>query len=644
MKTDTFFIRCYCLVAALLTGITAYGQQKTDEAAFSPLCRTTVVKALRANYSKSDTIDLRDLDAIYALSIDATVTQPREGCFVRIVLEDKEGHDYLVAESDRFRNDCELVRLSDYCEETAMLAGITPMRLKCYLSDGATVAISAIRTASEMPERGLSNVRAQTAELKKVQVQNIVARINDYNERHGKLWRAGVNAFVLRPIEERQEVGSLDAYSANMMYYADGIYEIGERSQMSTNSQSDFVESFDWRDRHGRNWITSVKDQLYNGPCYIFAAVGAVESIVNLYYNDNTINADLSEEFICAYGYAYDYSYYNTSVSGPFEFMVTDSIIDEQSCQYNNYTYSYTRPTGIESMKLTGKKTLHRNNLSLSTFCDSIKYHLIHHGPGSWGGSFEHNTNYPYHVMTLVGWGTTQIGDTYTNITSTSSDTITATMSGKTYWIMKNSFGNSLPQYINIIINDGAYNWDECCFAETPITSRLFANREIICEDLDGDGYFNWGISEDPPATLPSWAHREKDANDNNRGIGPMDEKGNILNIDHHFGEFSYVDSYVSLTADSINYKHIIIEDGGTLEINQMFHCFPEVCVYVESGGTLTINGGIMENMYLDISPGATINILNGGELRPLVDEDLFSLPLNATLNIQSGAIRKGIF
>ena len=87
--------------------------QVTDKC-FRARVQTTSQESIDIQLSASDTIPLKNLGVIYSLSIDATIEQPREASFVRIVLEDMEGHNYLVAESDRFRNDTSTVQLTGY--------------------------------------------------------------------------------------------------------------------------------------------------------------------------------------------------------------------------------------------------------------------------------------------------------------------------------------------------------------------------------------------------------------------------------------------------------------------------------------------------------------------------------------------------
>lgn len=65
--------------------------------------------------------------------------------------------------------------------------------------------------------------------------------------------------------------------------------------------------SFDWRDREGANYVTSVKDQGQCGSCYAFAALGNIESRLLL---DGTGTYDLSEN------HAKECNWYDTSCAG----------------------------------------------------------------------------------------------------------------------------------------------------------------------------------------------------------------------------------------------------------------------------------------------------------------------------------------
>ncbi|MDP7244266.1 MAG: C1 family peptidase, partial [Flavobacteriales bacterium] len=53
--------------------------------------------------------------------------------------------------------------------------------------------------------------------------------------------------------------------------------------------------SFDWRNRHGENWNSPVKNQGSVSSCTSFGAIAAIEATINLYYNQH-LDIDLSEQ------------------------------------------------------------------------------------------------------------------------------------------------------------------------------------------------------------------------------------------------------------------------------------------------------------------------------------------------------------
>lgn len=649
MKNYISLMRECCLVVALMMAFPFAGKATTASKAFRARASLNKAQAFALHLAQSDTIPLTSRNAVYALGIDATIQQPREASFVRIVLEDTEGHNYLVAESDRFRNDTTTIQLSQYCEETALLGGITPACLKCYLAGDATLTLTGIHTSDEEPMRQQSTSKESATAIKEAQVQDIVDRINAYNVRHGKLWQAGVTNQALKRINELGALGKADAYLANMQYYVGGLYEIGERQRSAYTYQSPYVDSFDWRNRHGKNWITSIKDQEENGPCSIFAAVGATEALTNLYYND-TINLDLSEQFICCatnfpivYGYFHSYT-----LDIPFRFISTDSVIDESSCRYNVETDWWNegyepRPMGIEAIRLDSVFCIFKGNMSLNAFSDSIKKHIIHDGPCVWGGDF-HNSSYNYHYMCMVGYGTVQSGVAYTILNNHSSYTVYADASlvGRPYWICKNSFGNSMAHYINVIFNESVGD-EGIFFAKTPVSRRNHTDAEIICEDRDRDGYYNWGISENPPIQLPSWAHNLRDGDDTNRLIGGIDDYGKTI-IYGQFDEWLISES-TTIQKDTFINSNIAIDYGVTFKVCKDMKMFPSRRLYVAPGATLEIDGGAVIDVILETDPGSIITIKNGGQLILIPNEDenddIIHLQQGAILNFNSGMILK---
>ncbi|MEF8847573.1 MAG: C1 family peptidase [Candidatus Thermoplasmatota archaeon] len=85
-------------------------------------------------------------------------------------------------------------------------------------------------------------------------------------------------------------------------YYSYGAYPLDDKVNQSTLPQDTgkIPEHLDWRNHeyHGQkgNWLTPVKKQGDCGSCWAFAAVGAIETMVNIQKENPTIDLDLSEQ------------------------------------------------------------------------------------------------------------------------------------------------------------------------------------------------------------------------------------------------------------------------------------------------------------------------------------------------------------
>ena len=99
-----------------------------------------------------------------------------------------------------------------------------------------------------------------------------------------------------------------------------------------------YAESFDWRNKDGKDWVTPVKSQSSCGSCWAFSAIGVVEAAVNIYANDPDIDMDLSEQHLvsdcCSAG--------NCGGGWPDWALkyVRDTGVSEESC------FPYTRSNG----------------------------------------------------------------------------------------------------------------------------------------------------------------------------------------------------------------------------------------------------------------------------------------------------------
>ena len=674
MKIQPNFIQKCLFTMALLVPSLLYAQVTKE--CFKARIQTPVKEVMNVHLTSSDTIPLMHLGTIYALSIDATIEQPREASFVRIVLEDTEGHNYLVAESDWFRNDTTTVQLSEYCEETAQLNGITPLRLKCYLTN-ASLQLTGIHTSSEMPKRGMMT-KSERESVKTAQVQNVVERINEYNKKHRRLWKAAVTEISLLFYDKKEllyDNEGMNPYLNNMQYYAGGLYEIGTPHVRQRNATSPYVPFFDWRNRHGKNWLTPVKNQQSSGYCTAFAAVGMLESNMLLNYNviySDTFELDLSEQYVASYsGIDYDEGAMRWT---PIDFLKSDGTIDEGSMPFvnsPNYTPPAIRPQGIEHVWLNEfyefnlrpiqigfmsesslydinantPRAIPRTDLDL----DTLKKYLITKGPGVCGyqnarpGTHSiDNSHKGGHSMTLVGYGTIVPDTSYilfngilNNITFHSGDSII----GHTYWIYKNSWGKSWGHngymYIVYYNDDNWYMGEFAYFPKGCPVSNV--NHSVNCEDLDGDGYFNWGIGP-KPSHCPSWAADEPDGDDSDYTKGPMTPYGFIPDIIPDSLPQTIISTNQTFSSKKYLHGHCTIQSGAELIVQDEIQCYNGVQIIVKNNATLKIDGGVIKNVHLIVEAGGHLIIEDGGEVfcNPSFP---FEIPLGALLDVSQGCI-----
>lgn len=604
-----------------------------DFAPFHSQCQTTQDHLINVALTHSDTIPLPNLGTIYSLSINANIWQPKEASFARIILEDTNGHNYLVAESDWFRNDTTIVNLTEYCEETALLDGIVPLRLKCYLAEEAEVEITSMHISHQIPSRSLNLIDGSKIAIKRSQVQNVVDRINAYNRKHHKLWRAGVTAQSILSYEEQEYKCNINAYLANFKYYCAGFYEIGERSLSEPKTSTNYVDSFDWRYRHGHNesnsWVTSVKFQGLTDWCATFASVGLAEVMTNLYYNMVIDSLDLSEQDIAVniqqlYSDTLQWNH-TLNVLG---YICSYGVIDEATLPftYENYPqYNGPRPEGNELIKANSIITF-QGELNEET----LKRRIIQ---APYVSSIKDNDG-AGHAMLLVGFNRVQPGS-YGLFPNTIYVPQNSPLIGCNYWIFKNSWGlvgNN--GYAYIIVND--YNYMGLPYSiGPPILSKNLTSDDIICEDLDNDGLFNWGIGSWPP-NIPRWYRRDGD--DSNANLGWINNYGHSVEICPAGTEQWVISADTTIAISQYNFKNIIVLEGQTMTIISDIVMHPASQIRLMSGAKLIVDNGQIINANIVPSSGSAITLRNGGVIKMPRNHD-FLLPVGVSLEISEGAI-----
>lgn len=453
---------------------------------------------------------------IFGLAINAKITLQDEKSLVRVILLDKNYREYLVCESYSLLNPELVFSLEEYAEETGMLKGIKPSSL-LLIVEGAEITLESITYSTKMtPDTDVDKVKK---EKKAQQDSEKVKKLNQNLAARGLLWVAGKTEVSEMTYSERKQLYGQSKFPPGIEFYAGGVMTVGETPALKSTSASPMVGYWDWRNRHGKSWITSVKNQGSCGSCWAFAATGATEALVNLYYNQ-LWNLDLSEQDMLSCSGA------GTCNGGwphvTLDYITSTGIVNEAAFpyQWSDLDCSLKSASPAELIKIGGR--IDYGSALYPRTEDDLKRMIIEKGPIS-GGIYDWS-----HAMTLVGYKVVEEGDNFfygdgTTVYHAYDLTVPAgsLLIGKPVWIFKNSWGNW---------GDGGYGYFEVDVSnigwthalKTPVSSVLVP-RDVNCTDMDGDGYYWWGLGPKPvTCTGPD----QPDGDDSDPTLGPLDQYG----------------------------------------------------------------------------------------------------------------------
>lgn len=622
------------IFALLLLPQLAYSQYRADCFRLDLSDNVSQVK-IGKTFDRDTTLSISERTTISGLSISGTAVMDNDNnSYVRVTLVDNYNYEFLVYENYPTLSDDLTTKFTNIALETVLLDDITPQCLKISVLN-ATIELDTISysNASAYNRQSTNNPSA----IQKAQTQYIVDKLNTNLERRNMTWRAGVTSISEKTYSEKKDMfGGTVPELYGFEHYVGGVFVVPGNylnSLPRSTSSSEYISEWDWRNRHGRNWMTSVKNQGNCGSCWAHAAVGIVESYVSLYYN-RLINPNLSEqEIIACKGIGCHASYENVAL----KYIKNNGVVNEQC-------FPYHIPDSMSCWKkCNDPDTLVFINdyKFVTTDVDSIKKSLFNNPLTITVGPWTHS-------MVLVGYKRIALGDViylgdqpgHNNITIDGSYT---NYLNKNAWLIKNSWGNSWGNngYGYVMVNNS--NIWRVLTPTGNVTCNILNDSNIVCEDVDGDGYYFWGLSDTKPSYCPSWVPDIKDGNDANYSKGKLLLEntsiiGELETLNPNGNSTLVISGNITYTTRQSKYSHIRITSGGKLTVKNILNLFGRVTVTIESGGELVVDGGVVTNTSISLSSGGKITLKNGGKMVMRTNTD-FAVPTGALADITHGEI-----
>ena len=620
------------LFALLLTPLMTFAQFKGDIFTLDKRGDVTNIP-IRCTFDKDTVIMMPIKTAINGLSLSGVARlMNNNDSYIRVILEDNYNYEHLIYENYPLLSDGLVTEFNNIALETKFLDSVTPQSIRIELHK-ATLKISSFQytTCSSNKDGGI-----YSAGIQKAQTQYIADKLNENLTKCNMLWRAGVTSLSEKSYEEKKmffggKVPLLHGYD----YYKGGIFSIPEETDVkksfnTSNRTADtdqYVLEWDWRDRHGKNWMTPAKDQFTCNSCVAFSAIGVLEACVNLYYNQ-LLDYDLSEQELIS---CIDSFYCNRGMVAdkPLIYFKDHGSIPDTCFKYQNQVSdcSMKCDNPLERVFIEGYGTTavyaEEGVLKEQLFKAPMMY-----GVYSWN-----------HEMVLVGYKKIQLGDTIMTGVNSYDYIVIDTIHhqdkiGKTAWLVKNSSGPSWGENGFGYILSETYNKWGLHYIIGRLTSKKLTDADIVCEDADGDGYYFWGVSTTKPASCPLWAPDDPDGDDSNINSGPLDQFGFLLPLPNGVT----INTAVNYSTNDTTSLHIGIVKDGTLTISGTTTLTGEGRIRVCEEGTLIIDGGTLQNARLDLIPGSHVIVRNNGTINMASGEE-FNAPKGVIVDIEQGNI-----
>jgi PKD repeat protein len=504
----------------------------------------------------------KNLNKVFGVAVTADIVFNDEGGVVRFLFVDKDYVEHLIYEVYPLLEGTEKLSVTELSEETALLNGLKAYSVKIEITD-ARVEIKSLTWTKALGKGVYSEQKIK--EKKQEQNEEKINKINKNLKEKGMHWVAGPTEVSEMTYSERKQLYGQSTFPAGFEYYCGGIISTASEGLLKSATASNYADKWDWRDRHGKNWISPVTNQGACGSCWAFAAVGATEAMVNLYFNQ-LLNLDLSEQDVlsCSGGGTCGGGYPSSALN----YITKTGIVDENTFPYNGIYQPCENKgnTPSELIKISG-----RIDFGLSLYPreeDNLKKMIIQQGPLS---SALSDWN---HAIVLAGYQVVQEGDVfffrdlnlqrYWKTVEPGNPLI-----GKTVWIFKNSWGEYFGDEGYIYVETALSNITNTHAVKTQIVS-LVKKYDVICEDRDGDGYYWWGLG---PKPLTCNCPDTPDGDDSDPTLGPLDQYGNCIKLSN-------------APVANFSVSKTVITKGETVTFNDLSTNMPTSWSWSFAGGT----------------------------------------------------------
>lgn len=618
--------------------------------------RNTNCQAVGITATRDSVVTLNLSQPVSGLFISGTTTLGNMlDSYARITIKDRNETEYLVYENYPLLSDGNTSRFSKVAVESVLLDDIVPtsMTINVY---NASVRIDSIYYSAAQNPRQSFPARARAIRME--QTQAIVDRLNAHLRENRMPWFADCTSIALKTFEERKQMfGPKVPCLHGFDYYKGGLYVASPdlRNVRSLSfpmtSSSTFVRDFDWRNRHGKNWITSVKDQGSYGTCWAHATTATIESNFNIYFNQtfpDSIN-DLSEQELVSCldndgQNVFSRVFYGGDAMYALDYVQRKGIVRDNCFPFIGAASCEGKcDPPEEKVSFSSFRNIVLDNIfddSLYQYSDSISC-LLRKSVIKSPVVIEFNKA-GKHAVSCVGFHQIQMGDTICSSINTSYffvvDSATSHFVDMISWTIKNSWGDDWGEngYANVSFYTVILKLYEL---SPPYTSLIYSDADRCVTDDDMDGYYTWG-SGTKPANLPVWIPDEQDGDDSNPSIGAIDEYGNCDTLTVTPAVTWYINSNISHNAtDSFTYPNIVVLQGGTLTITDAAMTMKRnATVRVQSGGRLVINGGQILEADIVVESGGTLIIDHGG-LVQLRHNGQYLTQIGAKVSMYNGKI-----